>query len=298
MLRPGQFLRGRYKVLKPIQTGGFGSVWLANDDSLGIKVALKETLHLSAEALRLFEQEAKILARLRHSHLPRVTDYFSEGGTYFLVMDFIEGENLEILVGRRVLKIEEIISWIVKILDALAYLHTPERNGLGVVVHRDVKPANIIIDASEEPFLVDFGIAKLSDLRGRGTMLFAKDSGTLGFAPPEQYAGHTEPRSDLYSLGATLYYLLTRQVPPESVNRQAGRKLPSLTGCRRDVSSRLEKVVFCAMELEVERRFKTAEEMESALVALAGIKINHQDKIGLPKTGPIPTTTRRDIRKI
>ncbi|MGB8645745.1 MAG: bifunctional serine/threonine-protein kinase/formylglycine-generating enzyme family protein [Anaerolineae bacterium] len=260
MITPRQILQNRYQIVRPLGSGGMGAVYLAQDLRLQRAVAVKENL---GGDLRLFQQEALLLARLSHPGLPEVYDHFVEpNGAQYLVMKFIEGENLDEL-GRRVgpLPAAHVLGWIDQVLDALTYLHTRQPP----VIHRDIKPANIKITPQGQAVLVDFGIAKMSSL-GMNTLTGARGAGTPGYAPPEQYAQHTDPRSDIYALGATLYAALTDQVPPESTLRLVN--VVTLTPPRQIVptlSPQVESVILQAMETDITRRWQQASDLRAAL---------------------------------
>mgnify|MGYP001560594111 CR=1 FL=1 len=175
------------------------------------------------------KREATLLASLRHPNLPRVTDHFVIGGQgQYLVMDFVPGEDLKQRLEKNggPLPEADVTGWAQEILDALNYLHTLQPP----VVHRDIKPGNIKITPEGRAVLVDFGLAKVHDLK-QTTTVGAKAL-TPGFAPPEQYGvGRTDPRTDIYSLAATLYNLLTNQIPADSLERAIG-KLARNRACR------------------------------------------------------------------
>jgi serine/threonine-protein kinase len=217
-LEPGTLLLERYRIERVLGQGGFGAVYLAFDEILEQPCAVKENRSLSSEGGRQFLKEARLLANLRHPNLPRVTHHFEIGKSQFLVMDFVEGEDLAQHLGRvGRLPLEVVLRWARQIGAALSYLH-----GLDPpVFHRDIKPANIKITPQGQAILVDFGIAKEA-APGQTTSTGAKGV-TPGYAPPEQYGlGHTDARTDVYALGATLYALLTGKSPPDSVQRLLG----------------------------------------------------------------------------
>ena len=188
--------------------------------------ALKQPCRVTVtvDSQRQFTREAGLLHQLRHLNLPRVTDHFAIAGQgQYLVMDYIEGEDLRCLVARKGPIAEaQALSWIDQVLDALEYLHRCQ------VIHRDVKPANVKITPQGQVFLVDFGLAKVYD-PGQETTIGARGA-TPGYAPPEQYGqGRTDARSDVYSTGAMLYTLLTGKVPPDALDMVIRRgSLPSL----------------------------------------------------------------------
>jgi len=225
----GSVLENRYRIEQLLGQGGMGAVYRAYDTRLQQAVAIKENTvarpDISQEAIqasrRQFEQEALILARLRHPNLPRVSDHFvTDDGNQYLVMDFVEGQDLgQAIASQRTVPEAQAIAWIGQVCDALEYLH----NQQPPIIHRDVKPQNIRVTSKGQVFLVDFGIAKMDEASGQ-TMAGAL-SVTPGFSPPEQYAREgTDARTDIYSLGATLYALLTGQIPPDSISLQSGDK--------------------------------------------------------------------------
>jgi len=226
-------------------------------------VAIKENLDASPEAQRQFTREARILARLSHPNLPRVTDhFFIPGQGQYLVMDFVEGEDLQAMLARLGLLPElQVLTWVSQICDALAYLHSQP----SPIIHRDIKPANIKIRPDGRAMLVDFGIAKVYDPQ-LVTTIGAK-AVTPGYSPPEQYGGgSTDARSDIYALGATLYHLLTGQIPPESVQRMVSvATTPSPRQLNQQISPMVEQVILRAIEVTTERRFQSVDELRTAL---------------------------------
>lgn len=262
-LAEGMILENRYRIRGVLGEGGMSRVYLADDLRLKIQVALKENLQTSDESHRQFTQEAEMLARLSHPNLPRVIDFFTshETGKQYFVMDYIAGEDLDKLV-KRVGPLNEAtaLNWIGQILGALEYLHsqTPP------IIHRDVKPSNIKITPDGKAVLVDFGIAKIYDGRG-GTMTGAR-AVTPGYAAPEQYGLRTDPRSDIYSLGATLYTMLTGRVPPEAPLRMSdAEKLVSPRELNPSLSTNLENVLLRAMELSTTKRLQSVSQLRTAL---------------------------------
>lgn len=266
ILEPGVLLNRRYTILEVIARGGMGAIYRANDESLGVEVAVKENLFSTEEFSRQFRREATILASLRHDHLPRVTDHFVlEDQGQYLVMDFIPGEDLRHHVsthGR--LSEAETLEIGLAISDALAYLHHHEPP----ILHRDIKPGNIKITPTGQVYLVDFGLAKFVQ-SGQQTTIGAQ-SLTPGYAPPEQYGRGTDQRSDIYSLAATLYSLLTGKTPEDALSRAMGASV--LTPVRTHnpkVSEAAAQVIERGMAVEPEKRFQTADEFFHALQAAA-----------------------------
>lgn len=264
MLSFGAILQNRYQVAALLGQGGFGAVYRANDLRLaGRVVAIKENLAVAHDAVVAFQNEALLLARLQHDNLPRVTDHFIDpSGAQYLVMDYIEGENLEDAVARRgPLPEREALDVIGQVIAAVGYLHSQR------VVHRDIKPANLIRRAGDRRvMLVDFGIAKL-DTHAGATLTGAR-AATPGFAPPEQYSGHTDTRSDVYALGATLYYLLTGRVPPEATARAAGlAAFVPLRQLNPAIEPRVSAAVAHALEMDTARRTQSVERFSAELAA-------------------------------
>ena len=263
-LNQGQVINNRYRIVRLLGQGGFGAVYRAYDLTLRNPCAVKENLELSAESQRQFEQEALILAGLRHPNLPRVYDHFViPGQGQYLVMDFVEGEDLQSMLDRiqGPLREDQAIQWILQVLDALGYLHRHSPP----VIHRDIKPANIKITPEGQAMLVDFGIAKVYDPHRKTTV--GARAVTPGYSPPEQYGqGTTDHRTDLYALGGTLYTLLTGKQPVESVQRLSGDSLRPANSLNPQLSSDVSQVIGRAMALRPDDRFQSAAEFKSALV--------------------------------
>ncbi|MDT5062925.1 MAG: eukaryotic-like serine/threonine-protein kinase [Acidobacteriota bacterium] len=219
MLAPNTLLQNRYLIVRSIGHGGMGAVYLARDERLGNTVALKETFFTDERLRKAFEREARLLAHLRHPALPKVTDHFDEDGGQFIVMEFISGDDLEILLAQRgqAFPVEQVLAWGDELLKALDYLHKQDPP----ILHRDIKPANLKLTPEGEIILLDFGLAKGTAGQTSSVMTSKSIFGfTPNFAPLEQIQGTgTGPRSDLYSLAATLYYLMTRVIPPDALTR-------------------------------------------------------------------------------
>jgi WD40 repeat protein len=261
-LEIGDLLNDRYRIEAVLGQGGFGAVYLATDERLELPCAVKENLNISPESEHQFRREATLLATLRHPNLPRVTHHFVLGGHQYLVMDFVEGEDLDHRLEREgVLSEEDVLRWTEQICDALIYLHDRDPP----VIHRDIKPANIRITPDGDAILVDFGIAKAA--AAEQTTSRGARGVTPGFAPPEQYGlGRTDPRADVYALGATLYCLLTGEPPPDSVERLVGREvLKPPDQLRDDLSTNVVDALVKAMECRRENRFHTIDEFLTSL---------------------------------
>ncbi|HWP43234.1 MAG TPA: protein kinase [Blastocatellia bacterium] len=217
-LEPGTLLLDRYSIIKRVGGGGMGSVYQARDKRLADRLcAVKEMIELFADqsqrakAVEDFKREAEVLAQLEHPSIPTVFDYFIEGGRYYLVMRWIGGGDLAEQMRLRGGIVEEAtaVKWAIQICDVLHYIHsqTPP------IIYRDLKPANLMLDdRSGRVMLVDFGIARIVRPTEKGVTAI----GTMGYAPPELFAGKVEPRSDIYSLGATLFHMLTGSDPQDN----------------------------------------------------------------------------------
>jgi eukaryotic-like serine/threonine-protein kinase len=268
-LERGALLHKRYRIIEILGQGGMGSVYRAVDENLGMDVAVKENLFTSDEYARQFRLEAVILANLRHPNLPRVTDHFviADQGQY-LIMDYIEGEDLRQRMERTgSISEEEAILIGVAMSDALQYLHTRKPS----VIHRDVKPGNVRITPDGHIFLVDFGLAKL--VKGSQATTTGARAMTPGYSPPEQYGtARTDPRTDVYSLGATLYASLTGIIPEDGLARAMDNiELTPLRKRNTKVSRKLAGTIEKAMAVRPEERFQSAEEFRQAL-ATSNIK--------------------------
>ena len=221
MIEPGTLLQNRYRVARQIGSGGMGAVYVANDERFNSTVAIKQTFFFDDPALRrAFEREAILLNHLRHPALPRVSDHFVEEEGQFLVMEYIEGADLGELLKARGgwFPLTDVLAWADELLDALEYLHTQEPP----VVHRDIKPQNIKRTERGRMVLLDFGLAKGTPTRGSATVTGSVLGYSLHYAPLEQVQGTgTDPCSDIYSLGATLYHLLTGEPPVDALTRAA-----------------------------------------------------------------------------
>ncbi len=263
-LQPGAVLRSRYEIKRVLGQGGMGAVYEAKDLNLRVDVAVKENLFTTEEYARQFHNEATILASLRHPNLPRVIDHFViPGEGQYLVMDFIEGTDLRERIERDgPVDPEEAVQWFIQVCDALAYLHSRRPYP---ILHRDIKPGNIKIQPDGRAILVDFGLAKVAD--ESGTTTTGAKAMTPGFSPPEQYGtGRTDPRTDIYALGATLYACLTGDIPEDSLERAMGRE--ELTPLRRrnpTVTPALARAIEKALSVRQTERYQRVAEFAAAL---------------------------------
>ena len=272
-LREETILENRYKIMGLIKSGGMGALYRASDMRLDCICAVKELLPFygkkeeQEEAKKWFKREAAILAKLDHPNLPKVSDYFISNNRYYIVMDFIEGDNLKTIVDKEEtgLATEKVIKWSKDILKILDYLHTQNPP----VIYRDIKPSNIMIHRDGRAILIDFGIARVieKDSTTEKTII-----GTEGYSPVEQYRGKVEARSDIYALGATMHHLLTG-LPPVPF------KFEPLREIRPEISPKLEEIVMKALKEKVQDRFATAKDMLFALDSLKETEEKVRDDI-------------------
>ncbi len=274
-IAPGTLLKDRYRIKAVLGQGGMGSVYRAVDENLDVSVAVKENLFLTEEYSRQFQREANILASLHHHSLPRVRDYFTLPGVgQYLVMDFIEGEDLRQRIERMAtLPEEEVVLIGAHICNALDYLHTRP----SPIIHRDLKPGNIKITPEGDVALVDFGLAKEMHDANQATTTGARAM-TPGYSPPEQYGtAHTDARSDIYSLGATLYAALTGVIPEDGLTRVTGKTdLTPIRELRPKVNRKLAAVIETALNVDPEDRYQTAVEMKQALIEAGNLASRFQ----------------------
>ncbi len=297
MLTNGRILDGRYSVFKEIGSGGFGAVYLAEDMrfSGNNRVAIKKIPQIGEQHVKSFRLEADLLYNLKHPNLPKVSDCFQEDGANFIVMSYISGDDLAQLLGQgKHFSINEVLEIADKVLDALEYLHS------FTIFHRDIKPHNIKIDTDGKIFLLDFGTAKgkfdettLTHQAGQSisgyTPFYAPLEQVLRIDPNsffllqsldsptvENFLNRkTDARSDIYSLGTTLYHLLTRFSPEKATSTirahavWSGKPdtLEPIQNLNADVSDKLAEIIRRSVEIEPEKRFQTAAEFRQALNA-------------------------------
>ena len=282
-LERGTLLHKRYRVVEILGQGGMGSVYRAVDENLGVDIALKENLFTTDEYARQFRLEAVILANLRHPNLPRVSDHFVVGDQgQYLVMDFIDGEDLRQRMERLgAISEEEAIMIGAAMCDALDYLHTRKP----AILHRDIKPGNVKITPDGHIFLVDFGLAKV--VQGTQATTTGARAMTPGYSPPEQYGtARTDPRTDVYSLGSTLYAALTGIIPEDGLARAMDNaQLTPLRKRNNKISRRLAAAIEQSMAIDPADRFQTAEEFKRALL---GSKSKTQHLTGKYTIAPPP----------
>jgi serine/threonine protein kinase len=305
MLTPETVLQGRYRIVRQLGQGGMGAVYEAIDQRLDTTVALKETLFAEERLRKQFEREARLLARLHHPALPRVSDHFSEGDGQFLVMQFIPGDDLSEMMTRKrgPFPANQVLTWADQLLDALDYLHTQDPQ----IVHRDIKPQNLKLTSRGQIILLDFGLAKgQAGELSRVTTAASIFGYTPNYAPLEQIQGlGTDSRSDLYALAATLYHLMTGVKPPDALTRAAalvnGQADPLLKASEANaaVSPDIDDVLAKAMAQNREQRYANAADMRRALheAEQASTVVNRGEAQTVlfpappPKTVPISTQT-------
>jgi serine/threonine-protein kinase len=266
LVEPGDVLRERYIIREIIGRGGMGSIFLAEDNRLpGRLCAIKQVTHdqdlpdtIREQAKEQFYREASVLAHLDHPNLPKVSDFFSASDSDYLVMDFVPGDDLKTLMDQarrngEFLDQDEVLSWAGQLSDSLSYLHGQDPP----VIHRDIKPSNMKLTPNRLLKLVDFGLVKqmvpdemtITVIQGRGTALYT---------PLEQYggdAGHTDPRSDIYAFGATLYHMLTNYPPIEAKHRFLNPDaLRPPSEFNSDIDPQVESAILWAMSMHPDER--------------------------------------------
>lgn len=262
-LAPGTLLIDRYKIVKRIGGGGMGSVYMAEDQNLANRpVAVKEMIEMFADetargkAIEDFKREAELLAKLDHPSIPTIYQYFfdTNRGRYYLVMKYIDGGDLVARQRASGGKVDELIvaKWGVDTCDVLDYIHSQ----IPPIIYRDLKPANLMIDArTNRIMLVDFGIARFVAPSQKGVTAI----GTMGYAPPELFAGNVEARSDIYSLGATMFHLLTGYDPQDNPLLIFDfAKNPKPRQLNPAISPEMEEMICRAVEHKPENRFPSA----------------------------------------
>jgi len=276
-LAPNTMIQNRYLIVHLIGKGGMGEVYLAVDQRLGSAIALKRTFFADDEMLgNAFEREARTLARLRHPVLPKVSDHFVENGEQYLVMEHIAGDDLakRLEVAQKPFPLSWVLFWADQLLDALSYLHSHEPP----IIHRDIKPQNLKLTDENHIVLLDFGLSKNSTAQTitGGTGATGSTGSVVGYtphyAPMEQIRGTgTSPKSDVYSLSATLYQLMTNSVPADALSRADsllnGMEDPirPLASINPEISPEISAVILKGMEVSQDKRWPNAREMQRAM---------------------------------
>lgn len=273
MIETNTLLQDRYLIMHLLGQGGMGAVYKAIDRKFGNTVALKETFYSDNRLREAFALEARLLNRLRHAALPVVTDYFSVGESQqqFLVMQYIPGRDLEQLLTERqeqnqgLFPVASVLRWADQLLDALDYLHSQEPP----IIHRDIKPQNLKLTPRGEVILLDFGLAKGSPQSESTRSIRGY---TPNYSPLEQIRGTgTDVRSDIYSVGATLYHLLTGAMPADSASRTAAvmmgeaDPLAPLNIANPEVTPEIAAAIAIAMSLNPDQRYASAALMRKTL---------------------------------
>ncbi len=271
MLSADTVLQGRYRIVRLLGQGGMGAVYEALDERLDTVVALKETLFADERLRKQFEREARLLARMHHPALPRVSDHFNEADGQFLVMQYIAGEDLSAMLAQKngPFPQEEVLRWADQLCDALDYLHTQDPQ----IIHRDIKPQNLKLTTRGQIVLLDFGLAKGSVGQTSVVTTSASIFGyTPNYAPLEQVQGlGTDPRSDIYALAATIFHLITNVKPPDALSRASAivnglpDPLPDANRVNAQVSGAVAAALSKGMSQKRDDRFASANGMREAL---------------------------------
>ena len=269
-LLSGSTLVNRYLIQDVVGVGGMGSVYRARDlhfPNVVKLVAVKEMINQARDPqmrmtiIQNFEREANILATLNHASIPRIFDYFTMEDRSYLVLEYVNGKDLEEILNESAVPLpeEQVVRWGIELCDVIDYLHNHKPEP---IIFRDLKPSNVMINQSGHVILVDFGIAKMFRTGQKGTMI-----GTEGYSPPEQYRGEATPLADIYALGATMHHLLTKRDPrietPFTFNERPVRKVNT------SVSSEVETVISTAVQYNPVDRFQNALAMKDALTTAA-----------------------------
>ncbi len=270
-LRPGMLLQDRYQIIDTLGVGGFSSVYKARDMRFPTVTkyrAIKEMVlftadpHLRQQTVQSFEREASMLAVLNHPAIPDISDYFTEGNRSYLVLDLVEGQNLQKWLENTSTPIDEqkALDWGLQVCEALVHLHGQKPHP---IIFRDLKPSNIMLDQENQIRLIDFGIAKLFETdQDRGTMI-----GTEGYTPPEQYRGEATPAVDIYAFGATLHHLMTRQDPRQETPFTFDER--PIRTANPNISLAFEAVINRCLAYDPKDRFPDAMALKEALFVLS-----------------------------
>jgi len=269
----GHQLQDRYRILGMLAVGGMSTVYQAQDlrfPKVKRLCVVKEMLNTATDPQvrammeRNFEREANILATLNHPGIVQVFDYFSESDRSYLVLEYVDGKDLEARLAdtEGFLPEAQVVQWAIQVCEVLTYLHSHEPQP---IVFRDIKPSNIMLDGRNRVRLVDFGIARVFQSGQKGTMI-----GTEGYTPPEQYRGVAEPRVDIYALGATMHHLLSKQDPrleaPFSFHERPIHESNPL------VSRELVEIIDRALAYDINDRYGSAAEIQRALISLGSAR--------------------------
>jgi serine/threonine-protein kinase len=300
-LEPGTLLLDRYSIVTRVGGGGMGSVYQARDKRLADRLcAVKEMIEMFADqtqrakAVEDFKREAEVLAQLDHPSIPTVFDYFIEGGRYYLVMRWIGGGDLaEQMRSRGGLVDEATVSkWAIQICDVLHYIHSQKPP----IIYRDLKPANLMLDdKTGRVMLVDFGIARIVRPTEKGVTAI----GTMGYAPPELFAGKVEPRSDIYSLGATMFHMLTGSDPQDNPLLIFDfTKNPRPCQINPSITPEMERILMKAVAHKPEDRHASALDLMRALESHSGYLAAHPPPVPPRAFGGSPRPSAPSIARV
>jgi serine/threonine protein kinase, bacterial len=287
-LAGGKVLNNRYEVVRRVGGGGMGAVYLAKDRNLGdAPRAVKEMIesHLDdaqhEKAVADFKRESLLLTELEHTSIPTIYDYFYDDGSerFYLVMKFIPGSDLSSRLRKTPGgRIDELTTteWGIQVADVLEYLHSRPHP----IIYRDLKPANLMLDSNNNRImLIDFGIARWITRKEKGVTAV----GTMGYAPPELFSGHADPRVDIYSLGATMFHLLTGSDPQDNPLLIFDfAKNPRPRQINPGLSSEMERILVKAVEYKAEHRFQSGAELRDVLALHLEKLRSGQLTFGLP----------------
>lgn len=271
-LEPGTILHKRYKILKVLGHGNFGTVYQARDQRAGKNHRFVAIKQMPMQMIVDCERQADLRANLIHPAIPRIFGYFVTESHAYLVKQLIHGATLEVILRQEPAFLAEkrVIKWAVQLCDVLGFLHNHPHHP---IVFRDLKPSNIMIDRTDRVHLVDFELARAfppgffeDRLPHYKHLRKGMAIGTQGYSPPEQYRGLVRPQSDIYALGATLHHLLTGRDPRKE--RPFSFQECPIRSINPAVSPDLECIVMKALNLDMKERFSTAKEMQIALQRL------------------------------
>lgn len=271
MRKTGELIDGRYKILRKLGEGGMSVVYLAVNEKVNKHWAIKEVKKEGVENFETVHQrlltEADILKRLHHPNLPDIVDIIENEETFLLVMDYIEGRQLESIVHEYGPQKEEtVVNWGKQLCDVLSYLHSQNPP----IIYRDMKPANVMVQKDGKVVLIDFGTAReFKESQAEDTLCL----GTCGYAAPEQYKGQgqSDIRTDIYCLGVTLYYLLTGHNPickPYEIY--------PIRYWNTNLSSGLEMIILKCTRKNPSKRYQSCEELQQELSHYYKLDIEYQ----------------------
>ena len=268
MIKRGDILEGKYEILMLRNRGGMSKVWLAHDIHLDKRWAVKEIDKTSEVYKKTVDEEKtlreiEIMKKLDHPALPRIVDIMDREDVMYIVMDYIEGDNLlEIMSSGVIPEQETVVSWMLDVCDAMTYLHSLDPP----IIYRDMKPSNVILTYDQRIKIVDFGISKYYKENAGDT----QPLGTPGYASPEHRSMMTDVRSDVYTIGTTMYHLLTGVDPskPPFVMKPIREINP-------DLSSGLEKIIIKATKNDPDERYQSASEIANALESYKSLEHEH-----------------------